>query len=184
MALQKVPPPPSVTGDQKLNRWLIALQSILNSGGLIEPENVDGLPAVITQVGVNTGHILLNTTHITANTAAIAANTAAITANTAAIAANAANIATNTANIATLFTDVTANTAAIATNTANIATNTTAIAANTTAITALQVRNQILNGSGVPASGLGNNGDLYLNNTGGAGTRLYGKIGGAWVAIA
>lgn len=42
----------------------------------------------------------------------------------------------------------------------------------------------VRNGSGVPAAALGNNGDLYLNNTGGAGTRLYGKISGAWVAIA
>lgn len=42
----------------------------------------------------------------------------------------------------------------------------------------------VRNGAGVPAASLGNNGDLYLNNTGGAGTRLYGKVAGAWVAIA
>lgn len=51
-------------------------------------------------------------------------------------------------------------------------------------ITSLSARNQVLNGAGVPNPGLGNNGDLFLNNTGGSGTRLYGKIGGTWVAIA
>lgn len=50
--------------------------------------------------------------------------------------------------------------------------------------TILEARAQIRNGAGVPSAGLGNDGDLYLNNTGGAGTRLYGKIGGAWVSIA
>lgn len=42
----------------------------------------------------------------------------------------------------------------------------------------------VYNGNGVPSNKQGMNGDLYLNNTGGAGTRLYGKIAGAWVAIA
>ncbi len=95
-----------------------------------------------------------------------------------------AQVAVLVTEVATLTAEVAANTADIATNTANIATNTANIATNTAAITALQARNQILNGAGVPGAGLGNNGDLYINNTGGAGTRLYGKIGGAWVAIA
>lgn len=51
-------------------------------------------------------------------------------------------------------------------------------------ITSLSARAQVLNGVGVPNAGLGNNGDLFLNNTGGSGTRLYGKIAGAWVSIA
>ena len=79
--------------------------------------------------------------------------------------------------VATNTTDITALTASITALTATVA-------ANTTAITALQARNQILNGAGVPAVGLGNNGDLYSNTTGGAGTNLYSKRGGAWVAIA
>ncbi len=54
----------------------------------------------------------------------------------------------------------------------------------TALINQLQAIAAVRNGAGVPAAGLGNNGDLYLNNTGGAGTRLYGKIAGAWVAIA
>lgn len=83
----------------------------------------------------------------------------------------------NTLNIAT-------NTTNIATNTANIATNTANIATNTANIATLTARNQILNGAGVPGAGLGSNGDLYINNTGGAGTRLYSKIAGAWVATA
>jgi hypothetical protein len=132
----KVPPPPTLPQQfQQLNRWLIELQSILNSQGTVDPSNVDGLPALAAQVATNT--------------AGIAANTANIAANTAGIAANTANIATNTANIATLT-----------------------------------ARNQILNGSGAPSAGLGNNDDLYINNTGSGGTRLYAKIAGSWVALA
>jgi hypothetical protein len=95
-----------------------------------------------------------------------------------------AEVTTLTADVATLTTEVATLTTEVATNTTNIATNTTNIATNTIAITALQANAVVRNGAGVPASGLGNNGDLYLNNTGGAGTRLYGKIAGAWVAIA
>jgi hypothetical protein len=141
--VQKVPPPPTLPVQfQQLNRWLLELQGILNSQGTIDPSQVDGLPALFTQVATNTTDIATNT---------------------ADIAINKTNIATNTANIAT-------NTANIATNTANIA--------------ALTARNQTLNGAGVPAAGLGNNGDLYINNTGGPGTYIYGKIGGGWVAFA
>jgi hypothetical protein len=141
--VQKVPPPPTLPQQfQQLNRWLLELQGILNSQGTIDPSQVDGLPALFTQVATNT-----------------------------------TDIATNTADIATNTTNIAANTAAIATNTADIATNTANIAA-------LTARNQIRNGNGVPAAGLGSNGDLYINDTGGVGTYLYGKIGGTWIAFA
>lgn len=150
----KLPPPPQLPVSfggfgQQLNRWLLEIQSILNSGGTIDPSNVDGLPALIAQVAV------------------LVTEVATLT----------AEVAANTANIATLIAEV-------ATNTANIATNTADIATNTAAITALQARAVVRNGAGVPAAGLGNNGDLYINNTGGAGSFLYGKIAGAWVAFA
>jgi hypothetical protein len=146
MAL-KLPPPPQLPVSfggfgQQLNRWLLEIQSILNSQGLIDPDEVQGLPALFTQVATLAGEV-----------------------------------ATLTTQVATLTTQVATNTANIATNTANIATN----AANIATLTA---RNQILNGSGVPASGLGNNGDLYINDTGGVGSYLYGKIAGVWVAFA
>ena len=126
----KFPPPPTLPQQfQQLNRWLIELQSILNSQGLIEPDQVDGLPALFTQV------------------AALATQVAAL----------AAQVATNTANIAT--------------NTANIAT--------------LTARNQILNGTGAPAAGLGNNDDMYIDNAGSTpGALLYIKIAGTWVVTA
>lgn len=146
----KIPPPPTLPKEfQQLNRWLLEIQSILNSSGLIDPGSVEDLPALITQVTVLEAQVTALAVQVATNTANIATNTA--------------NIATNTANIAT-------NTANIATNTANIAT--------------LTARNQVRNGAGVPAGALGSNGDLYINNTGGAGTNLYAKIAGAWVAFA
>lgn len=62
---QKFPPPPDLGKDnQKLNRWLLSIQAILNSGGLIEPGQIDGLPALISQVNANT----LAIAALTANT--------------------------------------------------------------------------------------------------------------------
>ena len=42
----------------------------------------------------------------------------------------------------------------------------------------------IYSGSGVPAGTLGANGDIYFNTAGGAGTTMYQKRAGAWVATA
>lgn len=143
----KLPPPPQLPTafggfGQQLNRWLLEIQSILNSQGLIEPDEVDGLPALFVQV------------------AALATQVAALAVQVAALAVD---VATLTAEVATLTTEV---------------------ADLETRVTALETRNQVRNGAGVPAAGLGNNGDLYINNTGSAGTNLYAKIGGAWVAFA
>lgn len=138
----KFPPPPTLPQQfQQLNRWLIELQSILNSQGTIDPDQVAGLPALFTQV------------------AALATQVAAL----------AAEVTTNTANIAT--------------NTANIATNSANIATNTASIVTLTARNQILNGNGAPGV-IGTAGDLYINNTGSAGSYLYGNIAGTWIAFA
>lgn len=128
--VSKVPPPPTLPQQfQQLNRWLLELQSILNSQGSIDPSNIAGLPELFTQV------------------AALAVE------------------------VTTLTAEVAANTAAIATNTANIAT--------------LTARNQILNGTGAPGAGLGNNDDMYIDNTGSSpGTLLYIKVAGAWIATA
>ena len=62
--------------------------------------------------------------------------------------------------IAALTIETATNTTNIATNTTNIATNTANIATNTANIAALTARNQILNGAGVPAAGLGSNGEI------------------------
>jgi hypothetical protein len=173
---QPPPPPPDVPPGPmrdwlgRLNRWFLDLSQIISPSGGIDPGNIPGYDVLAAEVATNTANIATNTTDIALNTSHIASNTAAIAVNTS-------HITTNTVNIAN-------NAAATAVNTTNITTNTAGIAANTSAITALQARAQVLNGAGVPGAGLGNNGDLYLNNTGGAGTRLYGKITGAWVAIA
>lgn len=86
--------------------------------------------------------------------------------------------------VAALAVTVAANTAAITANAVAIAAANVNIAANTASIVALTARNQVRNGAGVPGAGTGSDGDLYINNTGAAGTFLYGKIGGAWVAFA
>ena len=53
MPIKKFPPPPFMTGEmQSLNRWLIELQNILNAGGSINPDDVDGLPALIVEVAL------------------------------------------------------------------------------------------------------------------------------------
>jgi len=51
-------------------------------------------------------------------------------------------------------------------------------------ITALLARNQVYNGATGPSVGLGVDGDWYYNRAGGAGSRLYIRVGGAWVAQA
>ena len=58
MAL-KIPPPPQLTGPewQSFNRWCLELTSILSNQGGIDPTEVTGLPAIITQVGTNTTDI-------------------------------------------------------------------------------------------------------------------------------
>ena len=59
MAL-KIPPPPYFAVEDKFpgfNRWLLEVTSILTNQGGIDPTEVTGLPAVITQVGVNTANI-------------------------------------------------------------------------------------------------------------------------------
>lgn len=60
MAVQKFPPPPNLGTDpkfQQLNRWLIEIQSILNSQGEIDPGNIVGLPTTYDQVGNNSTDI-------------------------------------------------------------------------------------------------------------------------------
>lgn len=50
----KVPPPPQLPLQfQQLNRWLIELQNILNAGGFIEPDQVDGLAEFIASTNLS-----------------------------------------------------------------------------------------------------------------------------------
>jgi hypothetical protein len=43
---------------------------------------------------------------------------------------------------------------------------------------------KLLGGTGVPAGGLGANGNFYFRDDGGVGTHIYFKVAGAWTAIA
>lgn len=56
---RKFPPPPVLAGPewQIFNRWLLEIQSILSNEGGIDPNEVTGLPALFTAVGVNTNAI-------------------------------------------------------------------------------------------------------------------------------
>ena len=79
MAVLKFPPPPTLpVALQPLNRWLIELQSILNSSGLIDPSNVQSLPATIAQVVANTASIGVLNGEIGVLDGEVAANTASI----------------------------------------------------------------------------------------------------------
>ena len=94
MPVQKFPPPPPLPSQlQPLNRWLLELQNILNTGGTISPDNVDGLVQAYKQIAINVANIATNTADIATNTADIATNTANIAANAAAIAALTARVA-------------------------------------------------------------------------------------------
>jgi hypothetical protein len=92
-----------------------------------------------------------------------------------------AEVAAQQISITTLNGEVATLNGEVAANTANIATNTANITANATAITALQARAQLLNGSGAPGAGLGNDNDWYAAT--GATKHIYVKLAGAWVQI-
>lgn len=93
------------------------------------------------------------------------------------VATNTADITTLQATVASQGTLITALQVAVAANTANI----TALQAS---VTALSARNQVYNGAGAPAAGLGVVGDWYANTTGAAGARIYVKTGAStWFAF-
>lgn len=102
----------------------------------------------------------------------------------ATLAALAITVTANSASITTLNTEVGVLQGQVTTLNTEVGVLQGQVTTLNTEVAALQARNQILNGAGVPGAGTGNDGDLYLNNTGGAGSRLYGKIAGAWVMIA
>ena len=56
---KKIPPPPFFTGPewQGFNRWLLEVTSVLSNQGGINPDEVDGLPALFDQVATNTDDI-------------------------------------------------------------------------------------------------------------------------------
>ena len=102
MAVLKFPPPPTLpVALQPLNRWLIELQSILNSSGLIDPSSVQSLPATIAQVVANTASIG-DHRRIGVLNGEVAANTASIVTLNGEVAANTASIVTLNGEVATL----------------------------------------------------------------------------------
>lgn len=132
--------------NQRLNRWLLELQSILNKQGLIDPGQVEGLPQAYVQVGDNTINIATLGGIVNALVPIVAANTV--------------NIATLQTEVSTLQTQMTALTARVV---------------------ALEARGEVLNGSGVPAAGLGKVKDWYADTTG---SHIYVKTAVAtWTLI-
>lgn len=104
------------------------------------------------------------------------------------LATTTAQVATNTDNITAINTHLTATDGQVATNTSDIAavdahlvTIDGEILGINSQLTALAVRSQVLNGSAVPISGLGNDGDWYAST--GAIKHVYVKLAGAWVQI-
>lgn len=93
---KKVPPPPPIADqDQAFNRWLLELTAILNSGGGIDANSVDGLPQVIAESAANA-------LAITALQGTTGGQSAAIAALTVSVAALQANIVTINGQLTTL----------------------------------------------------------------------------------
>ena len=132
----KIPPPPDMGRDnQRLNRWLLEIQSILNAQGLINQDSVAGLPDLIvtvTALGVN-----------------VAGLSATVTVLGGQVAGNTTSITTISGQVATLNADVATLSADIAVINGEIAT--------------LTARSQVRNGTTAPATGLGAVGDWYAD---------------------
>lgn len=80
---KKIPPPPFLTKDaenQRLNRWLLELTSILNSAGEVDPGSVAGLAALVIAVAAQGVTIAANAAAITALQTLTTAQGGAITA--------------------------------------------------------------------------------------------------------
>ena len=75
--VQKLPPPPQFAGPewQAFNRWLIELTSVLADNGGVNPNVIDGYPALVTQVGENASDI----TSLTNSMALVFAQVSALT---------------------------------------------------------------------------------------------------------
>jgi hypothetical protein len=86
MALKIPPPPPFASGNAEdfvrmlpaFNRWLLELTSILANDGGIDPDTIDGYPALVLQVGENTAAIAANDNDISSLQAGLNSANAAI----------------------------------------------------------------------------------------------------------
>ncbi len=94
-------------------------------------------------------------------------------------------VSTNTTNIATLQTTVAAQSTLITALQAAVAANTASITALQASVAALSARNQVYNGVGAPAAGLGVVGDWYANVDPTVGTKaVYVKTGAStWTRV-
>jgi hypothetical protein len=173
----KFPPPPYLTTQnpdtQRLNRWLIEIQSILNADGTVNIGNspvLTGDPTAPTAPpGTNTTQIA-TTAFVLANTASAPSTTVPLVDATPGLVGTSTHFAradhvhptdTSRAPLASpgLTGVPTAPTAAPGTTSGQLATTNFV----TTAIASLP---QVHNGTGAPASGLGNVGDWYADTTG------------------
>ncbi len=89
----------------------------------------------------------------------------------------------NTGDITGLQGEVTVLQSQMLTANANIGSLQTSALTFASEIATLQGNALVRNGSGVPSAGLGNNGDLYIDDNYPATNRLYAKIAGVWKSL-
>lgn len=107
MALKIPPPPPIASMDPAFNRWLLELTSILANEGGIDPDTIDGYPALVVQVNANTAAIANNDNSINALQAGLGNTNAAVAALDARVTTAEGNITTLQAR-ATVYNGTTA----------------------------------------------------------------------------
>lgn len=96
--LRKMPPPPELTSNPELNRWLHDLQAFISSNGGIDTSQITGYDALTTQVATNTSGLAALSNTVTALSSTVSGHTTSISSLNSLTATHSAQIAALQAN--------------------------------------------------------------------------------------